>query len=282
MVNKSSKKRRLALRLAYDGGELCGWQRQPGKRTVQGLLEEALVTVGLPGRVQGAARTDAGVHALEMFVHLDTAAVVADFSAARRAVNEVLPADIRLWSIAPAPRKFNARWSSRGKIYTYILATPENLEAAAGDPFLATRAWCLPDPRSFPHLEGQTRHLDTKSMSLALKSLLGRRNFAGLATLRGARVRGGTIRRLGASRVLDMAYPGAAEGRLVCITVSGDAFLKHMVRNMTGLLVQVGYGEIEASEVAATVSGRDRHQGPRAPGRGLTLVRVRYPSLLRP
>jgi tRNA pseudouridine38-40 synthase len=286
---------RLALRLAYDGGAIEGWQRQPGHRTVQGLLESALKTAGIRGKLHGASRTDAGVHAFEQVAHLDVRGGASfapdlrahfeagDLPAIRRHLDAALPADVRLGAMVVAPPRFHARWSSRGKIYTYLLATPDDLEAASADPFLGARSWILPDPRAFPDRAGQPARLDVEAMARALKHLLGRRDFAGLATHRSAGpVPGGSVRKLGAGRIVEGSWPGAGGGRLVAITVAGDAFLKHMVRNLTGLLAQVGYGEIDPDAVATQVAERPRHRGPRAPGRGLTLMRVRYPVTVRP
>lgn len=278
------KKTRLAMRIAYDGDVIEGWQRQPGKRTVQGLLEEALRSLELRGKLQGASRTDAGVHALAQVAHLD---VPMDSGRAlreiQRRLNLALPEDVRLHSLVPAPRRFNARWSSRGKVYNYLLATPDDMEAAAEDALLRLRAWILPDPRAFPDLAGRAARLDTNAMRTALESLLGTRDYRGLATTRDPRVsRKKTTRRLGAGRIVSSPYPGAAGGELHCITVAGDAFLKHMVRNLAGLLAQTGYGELHPHDVSGLVAGRRRHEGPRAPGRGLTLCRVRYPAHVTP
>lgn len=272
---------RIALRLAYDGTNLGGWQRQPGLRTGQGLLEAALEEIGVAARVQAAGRTDAGVHAEGQVVHLGLESAPDDL--ARRLVR-ALPPDLRLRDLAQAPPKFNARWSSRGKVYRYVLVTPDDLAATGGDRFLAERAWRLPDPRAFPELAaaGRPAHLDAAAMRRAMASLLGTRDLRGLATLRGPMPRRRGIRRMGAARLVEAPWPGAGGGRLVVLTVAGTAFLRHQVRNLVGLLAQVGYGEIDAGEVSALVAGRTRHHGPRAPGRGLTLVRVRYPAPLDP
>ena len=273
----------MALRIAYDGERLEGWQRQPGKRTVQGLLEEALAGSRLESKPQGASRTDAGVHALAQVAHLDAQVALESLHELRREIDSALPSDIRLHSLVRAPARFNARWSSRGKVYAYMIAAPSDLEAAKNDEFLQRRTWVLPDPRAFPEIMNGHPHFDDEAVAIALQSLLGRRDFAGLATTRDPRMsRKKSTRRLGAGRVTSMPYAGRAGGRLLCITVAGDAFLKHMVRNLSGLLAEVGYGRIAPHDAAPIVASRRRHKGPRAPGRGLTLVRVRYPAPTTP
>lgn len=275
---------RIALKLAYDGARLQGWQRHPGMRTVQGLLEEALAAVGRPTGVHGASRTDAGVHAAGQVCHVDLDDP-GDPAALRRALDRALPEDVRVLSAAPAPARFHARWSARGKIYRYVLATPADRAAAGADPFLSGWAWALPDPRAFPALaerEGAS-HLDVEAMRRALASLLGTRDLRGLATWK--RPPGGrkkTTRRMGAARLDTAPWEGGGGGRLYVLTLSGDAFLKHQVRNLAGLLAQVGYGELAAEAVSEVVASRERHHGPRAPGRGLTLLRVRYPAPVDP
>ena len=271
------------MRIAYDGDTIEGWQRQPGKRTVQGLIEDALSSLDLPMGVHGSSRTDAGVHAVAQVAHFDHPGEPGDLDELRARLHRALPMDVRIASLTRAPPRFHARWSSRGKVYGYLLSTPADLGLAAEDPLLSRRSWILPDPRAFPESANQSAMLDEEAMARALRSLLGRRDFAGLATTRDPRKgRAKTTRKLGAARIVAADYPGPAGGRLVYLTVAGDAFLKHMVRNLTGLLAQVGYGEVDASEVSELVAERRRHRGPRAPGRGLTLLRVRYPRPLEP
>ena len=184
----------------------------------------------------------------------------------------------------PAPPRFHARWSSRGKVYRYLFALPVDLGAAAEDPFLRARAWVLPDPRGFPDAPqvSWAVSFDAEAVSVALGSLLGTRDYRGLSTNRGDLTADDGTRRLGAGVVRVAPYPGRAGGRLVAVTVSGTAFLRHQVRNLAGLLAQVGSGALEASAASGVVASRDRHHGPRGPGRGLTLVRVRYPAPVNP
>ncbi|MDF1565173.1 MAG: tRNA pseudouridine synthase A [Deltaproteobacteria bacterium] len=271
---------RYALRLAYDGGAFVGWQRHPGQRTVQGVVEEALAELGCPTTVQCASRTDAGVHALGQIAHFKAEEALPPDLAPRLAAR--LPADLRLHGLVEAPPRFHARFSARGKIYTYLVCLPAAPERIEADAFLRERVWTLPDPRSFPERPAGGG-LDLPAMQAAADALRGRRDLSGLATIRRpVHDRRKTRRKMGVLRWRSLPYPGEAGGVLHALTVSGDAFLKHQIRNLVGLLVEVGYGRIAPAEVAGLVASRRTHQGPRAPGRGLMLQRVRYPKGLDP
>ncbi len=257
-----------------------GWQRQPGKRTVQGVLEETLEALGHPSQVQCASRTDAGVHALGQIAHFKSPGPLPpDFALT---LSRALPLDLRLKGLVVAPHRFHARWSARGKIYTYLLCLPDDSAQAKDDPFLTTRCWTLPDPRSFPE-RPPGGALDVSAMQAAADALRGRRDLRGLGTMRRPmRDKRKSHRKMGLLQWRSLPYPGPAGGQLLALTVCGDAFLKHQIRNLVGMLTQVGHGQIAVSEVPALVASRKTHHGPRAPGRGLILQRVRYPLQLQP
>jgi len=277
---------RLALKIAYDGAQLAGWQRDPAQRTGQGLVEAALADCGLSGHLHGASRTDRGVHAWGQVAHLSLGRARLDTRGPallelRRRLNRALPDDLMVTALALAPPRFHAQWSARGKIYRYLISTPDNLEAARGDSFLAQRSWRLPDPRALPALWGELRgpaRLDEEAMQVAARGLQGRWSMAGLCS--GGKAAG--PRRMGWISVDGGDEPGPAGGRLIAITVAGEGFGRHQVRNLAGLLVQVGAGALRPEGLRALVEGRGRHQGPRAPGWGLSLWRVRYPRPLDP
>ena len=137
---------RYALRLAYDGGAFRGWQRQPGLPTVQGCLEEALRAAGMRAHLDAAARTDAGVHALDQVVSF-TARSALSPADLRVAVNAGTPPGLVCLEAATVPASFHARASAVSRTYVYLLGWP-------APPNLEGRAWSLPDPRAFPSLEG--------------------------------------------------------------------------------------------------------------------------------
>jgi tRNA pseudouridine38-40 synthase len=243
--------RTLRLTLAYDGTAYRGWQRQPGEPTIQGQLIDACARVlGEPVRVVGASRTDAGVHAFRQVASLRTGSALLE-PVVHRALNAVLPREIRILDVAPAPADFDARRSARGKRYAYLLD-----RSSVGDPFLLRYAWRPPG------------RLDVAAMGKALACLRGTHDFSAFCAAAGRdRTPTCTIR---SARLV-------ARGRRLGVCLSADSFLHHMVRNIVGSLVEVGRGARPPGWVAEVLDGRDRTRaGPTAPARGLTLIRVLY------
>ncbi len=240
------------LTLSYDGTEFHGWQTQPGFRTVQETLEQAIARVTqLPRvRVNASGRTDTGVHAIAQVVnvHLDT---TLDASTLRRAINAHLPEDVLVRDCVPAAEGFDANRDAIGKHYRYILHD--------GDvPDLFQRRYCY-----------HTRwKLDAEVMAQAAGVLRGRHDFRCFETEwpnRASSVR--TITRLDVTREADR----------VLIDVEADGFLYNMVRAITGTLLNVGRGYWPASRVAEILASGQRAQaGPTVPPRGLFLMRVDY------
>jgi tRNA pseudouridine38-40 synthase len=240
--------------LAYDGTDFQGWQRQPRGRTVQAALEAALGTLagGVEVRAQGAGRTDAGVHALGQVASFELERGWEPW-ALRRALNGLLPADIRAIEIAAADPAFHARRSARGKLYRYVLDT--------GAVQLPTRR------RLVAHLPGP---LDPERVQAVAALYLGRRDFASLASS-GGDVRT-SVREVQRSEV-------RFEGETLCYEVEADGFLRKMVRSMVGGLIAAGGGQREPEALAEALASRDRRAWPPpAPACGLTLVRVDYPD----
>jgi tRNA pseudouridine38-40 synthase len=241
------------LVLEYDGTEFAGWQSQAqGERTVQGTLAAALAEIaGAPVRVTGAGRTDAGVHA-EGQVAAATFETRLDPATLQRAVNAHLPRDVAVVDCLPARDGFDPRREATGKLYRYAL-------------------WNAPSPsplrrRRFHHVPAA---LDVAAMKEGAAHLLGRHDFASFQAA-GSPVTE-TVRTL---HRLELAGSAGAE---LLLSFEGDGFLRHMVRNLVGTLLEIGLGRRPAGSLPALVLARDRTQaGPTAPARGLTLVRVDY------
>jgi tRNA pseudouridine38-40 synthase len=245
-----------ALSIAYDGTDYAGWQLQPDAPTIQGAVEKALARVhGVAPRriaIVGAGRTDAGVHALDQVASY---APPTERSPAtlRRALAALLPESIRVLRVARAPEGFHACRSATGKTYRYLIV---NRELAL--PFEARGAWHVRSP------------LDLLSMKEAARSLVGRHDFAAFATAGGQSAT--TVRHL---RRLEIESRG---GGLVRVEAEGDGFLYRMVRNVVGLLVQIGRGREPVDRARrALASGQRAEAGLSAPARGLCLAHVAYP-----
>ncbi|MCL4684954.1 tRNA pseudouridine(38-40) synthase TruA [Myxococcota bacterium] len=239
------------LVLEYDGTDFAGWQRQPGAvRTVQGVLERAFAQIsGDAVAAIGAGRTDAGVHAEAQLVSV-RATTRLDPATLQRALNALLPCDVAVRSVDPAPDCFHARRSARSKLYEYRLwAHPLR------SPLRERFACWVREP------------LDLAAAQEASSLLVGTHDFASFCGAGGsART---TIRTI--SRA---AWRGAAPG-LVSFEVEGPGFLRHMVRNLVGSLLEVARGRRPPGWIRELLAVRDRTRaGPTAPARGLTLVRV--------
>jgi tRNA pseudouridine38-40 synthase len=245
------------LTLAYDGTDFAGWQAQRagGARTVQGTLEEALARLTGGGRVAvaGAGRTDAGVHALGQVASfaLPTPWDPADLG---RALNAVLPDDVRVLEAAACPDEFHARRQATGKLYRYALDTG---------------AVQLPTRRRFAgHVPWA---LDERAMQAVAALFVGRHDFASLASSGGSVKT--TVRTVTRSEVRgdeDRAGTWIYE-------VEASGFLRKMVRSMMGAIVEAGRGSSTVESLAAALQARDRRAWPApAAARGLTLVRVSY------
>lgn len=253
------ERRRYALRLLYDGRAFRGFQRQPGLPTVQEAVEAGLARFGVKGPLQVAARTDAGVSALDQVVGFTTRADL-DLGALRRAVNQAAPEGLICLGAARAPASFHARASALGRRYVYLVGTPAP-EA------VAPWCWSLPDERAFPgHGE---RTLDPAAMQAALAFAVGEHDFAGFARPGDQR---GTVRTVTRAEVV------VADGQpLVAVVFEGRGFLRAMIRNLMGTAVAAGLGLTPPTALRDMLQARARYWGVRAPGWGLTLASVSYP-----
>jgi tRNA pseudouridine38-40 synthase len=242
----------VALVLEYDGSRYVGWQVQPNGPSVQAEVEQALSTLHHASRrVTAAGRTDAGVHALGQVASFPEAAPL-PLRAYVQGMNALLPKDVAVRAARLEADGFDARRSARGKRYRYVV---ENAPTRA--PLTRLRAW------------QQFHPLEVKAMRAAAAHLVGRRDFAAFqASDCGARHAVREVRRL---EVL-----GAAGGRIELV-VEATAFVKHMVRNIVGTLVEVGLRKREPGSLPELVASRDRTRaGPTAPPHGLYLEEVFY------
>lgn len=258
------ERRRYALRLLYDGRAFRGFQRQPGLPTVQEAVEAGLLRLGVKAQLEVAARTDAGVSALDQVVTFGARAAL-DLDALRMAINEAAPEGLLCLAAAQVPPSFHARASALGRRYVYLVGTPP-------PPELAPWAWTLPDERGFPGVGA--RPLDAGAMRAALAHAVGQHDFTAFARPGDQR---SMVRELTRADVLVSEV-----APLVAVVLEGRGFLRAMVRNLVGTAVAAGLGLTPTTELADLLAARGRYRGVRAPGWGLTLARVSYPPGMVP
>jgi tRNA pseudouridine38-40 synthase len=244
--------RHIRLVVEYDGTSLAGWQRQLNAPTVQQHLEEQLaVLLQHETRVAGASRTDSGVHARGQVASFHTERTI-PLHGVRRGLNSLLPDDISIVDAAEVPDDWHPRFSATGKHYRYTLLT-----RADRSPRLRTRAWHVSD------------RLDLAAMQDAAARLVGVRDFA---AFRAAGCSAKTTVRNIESITLNYASPDVLE-----LDIRGNAFLRQMVRIITGTLVDVGIGRLTPAQVTEILASLERvNAGRTAPPHGLELLEVRY------
>jgi tRNA pseudouridine38-40 synthase len=256
-LDSEDRMRNLKLILSYDGSEFAGWQVQPDAVTVQGTLASAIGRItGEKVLPQGSGRTDAGVHALAQVVTFVTESSVptANFV---KALNDILPASVRVLVAEEAAADFHARHSARGKTYRYRI-----YRAAICPPFLARYVWHYPYP------------LDEAAMITAAGVVEGEHDFTSFAAVDPERGREGApvsnVR-----RIFSSTWEGDADEFVY--TVKGSGFLHHMVRNLVGTFILVGKGTLQRKGVTRILEVRNRSAaGATAPASGLYLVNVEY------
>lgn len=244
--------RTFKLVLQYDGTDYVGWQRQTRGESIQGSVEAALARIeGRPVTVHGAGRTDAGVHACAQAasVRLDTAL---DAATLVRALNANLPPAIRITSVELAADAFHARFDARSKSYEYRIRNGPTVP-----PFERLYVWHVAQP------------LDLDAMQRAAAPLVGEHDFA---AFQGADSEVHTTVR----RVLGARWQRSGDG-LLAFQITGEGFLRHMVRRIVGTLVEIGAGRRPDDEIARLLEARAAQDAARtAPACGLFLVRVDY------
>jgi tRNA pseudouridine38-40 synthase len=247
--------RRIKIEVAYDGTDYHGWQVQPGLPTIQGVLEQVISEIeGKPVQVAGSGRTDAGVHAL---------AQVAAFSIENpipagnllRAANRLLPFDIRIVRVEEVDADFHPRFDAKAKTYEYRIFRGEICP-----PFERRYVYHHPYP------------LDIEKMIRLAPLLEGEHDFTAFAATDDRDELGGSkVRTVFCSRL-------ALENDRLVYRVRGSGFLKHMVRNVVGVLLEGGKGNVDEAGLLARLTSDDGIlPGPTAPSRGLFLISVEYP-----
>jgi tRNA pseudouridine38-40 synthase len=280
--------RNLKVILSYDGAEFSGWQVQPDAATVQGTLAWAIGRItGEKVLPQGSGRTDAGVHALAQVMTFVTESSVPTGNFVK-ALNDILPASVRVLEVVEAPPEFHARHSARAKTYRYRV-----YRESICPPFLARYVWHYP------------YRLDEEEMGRAADLVVGKRDFTSFAAVDperrigdapGLRPVTGSLR-LRSGQAETRSHTSGSEGGLAGVsnvreifsstwertgdelvyTVRGSGFLHHMVRNLVGTFILVGKGTLEAKDITRILEARSRSAaGATAPASGLYLVNVEY------
>jgi len=249
---KPGKLQRFKIIVGYDGSAYSGWQLQPGKRTIQGELEQALFKLSGQGvRVNSSGRTDRGVHARAQVAHFDLAA---DIKPEKLVVgiNRFMEDDIRVLKASRAKSDFNARMSATGKEYRYFI-------------------WN--EPIIPPHLRLYNTHiyrpLNLDLMQAAAAHLVGKHDFAAFSANPGHE-REGTVRTIYSLKV-------SRKGPQITVIALGDGFLFKMVRSLTGFLVRVGQDDLQVKDAVTILHSKTRTaRVPTADPHGLFLWRVFY------
>jgi tRNA pseudouridine38-40 synthase len=254
--------RNLRLILSYDGAEFAGWQVQPGRTTVQGALASAIGRLSgenvLP---QGSGRTDAGVHALAQVASFATTSSIPTGSW-RKALNDILPASIRVLEVTEAAPEFHARKSARAKTYRYRI-----YRGAVCPPFLARYVWHYPYP------------LEESAMIAAAGVVVGEHDFTSFAAVDPERVERmsaeDNTHTTNVRTIFSSSWTREAEELIY--TVRGSGFLHHMVRNLVGTFLLMGKGTVSLEDLHRILEARERTAaGPTAPASGLYLIDVEY------
>jgi tRNA pseudouridine38-40 synthase len=254
--------RNLKLILSYDGADFAGWQVQPGRTTVQGVLASAIGRLSAENVLpQGSGRTDAGVHALAQVASIRTASSIPAENWVR-ALNDILPASIRVLEVTEAAPEFHARRSARAKTYRYRI-----YRGAICPPFLARYVWHYPYP------------LEESAMIAAAGAVVGEHDFTSFAAVDPERVErmaaGENTHTTNIRTIFSSIW--TREGEELVYTVRGSGFLHHMVRNLVGTFMLMGKGTVTLEDLRRILEARERTAaGPTAPARGLYLVAVEY------
>ncbi len=237
------------LVLSYDGTDFCGWQRQPRERTVQGVLEDALAKLAQKKvTVYGAGRTDAGVHALAQVANFKVSLPLRN-EELFRALNALLPDDVRITSVRRAGPDFHARVMAKSKVYQYRIFNARNVS-----PFLQRYVLYWP------------WRLDLARMRQAAALFAREADFGAFSSNRLLH----PVRKVTRSTV-------RKTGDEIFYTIEAKGFLRYMVRTIVGTLIEIGRGKIPPEEIETIFrSGKRSLASPTAPAKGLCLVKVKY------
>jgi tRNA pseudouridine38-40 synthase len=244
--------RNIKLTIAYDGTAYHGWQIQENARTIQGVLQEKIgVITGERISLIGSGRTDAGVHALGQVANFMTGSRISG-DALKRGVNSLTPDDIAIERVEEVDHDFHARYSARSKLYEYRI-----LNSPVPSPIQRNFSWHV------------SQRLNRRTMQEAAGTLVGTHDFSSF--------RSAQSDNLNPIRTLMTLEIGKRKDRIFPIRIRSDGFLKHMVRNIVGTLVDVGRGRLSPEECEAIRDARDRTRaGMAAPPHGLFLMEVEY------
>ena len=251
--------RNLKLVLAYDGTDFSGWQVQPDAASIQSTLASAIGRItGEKVLPQGSGRTDAGVHALAQVATFATESVIPAANLVI-ALNDILPASVRVLEASEVPEGFHARKSAKGKTYRFRM-----YREAICPPFLARYVWHYPYP------------LDFAAMREAGPLIEGEHDFTSFAAVDPEKMDGDVVPRESNVRTV-FSSQWRQDGGEFIYEVRGNGFLHHMVRNLVGTFLLVGKGTIKPQDVIRILNARNRSAaGATAPACGLYLVGVEY------
>jgi tRNA pseudouridine38-40 synthase len=246
--------RNIKLVLEYNGSTFFGFQRQPGRPTIQEVLEKALS--GFFDRKMkisaASGRTDTGVHAKGQVVNFKTSSP-RELKQIQNGLNALLPPAVVVKEIQEVTPDFHARYSVRSKVYEYRI-----WNHSCRSPLIAGRAFHVPYP------------LNVTKMRRAAKTFLGRHDFRSFTSVSSMKKGSSCVRAIKCFQI-------KRQGNLILMRVEADGFLYHMIRNMVGTLLEIGRGKRRAEDIATILKARDRRlAGMTVPSEGLTLIKVTY------
>lgn len=252
--------RNIKLVIEYDGTNYAGWQRQKNThRTIQEAIEKTLrIILQEKVSVVASGRTDAGVHAIGQVANFKTLAKIPAQKLAK-ALNSLLPEDIKISNAQDAPLSFHARFSAKTKTYRYLISNQDN-------PAAIMRDYCY----------FVSYKLDLSKMRKAAKGFLGKHNFSAFCAS-GSSVKD-TIRTVSKISVTRISYPlSVIRYPLIVIDITADGFLYNMVRSIVGTLILIGRDKLEVDSIPRILrQGMRQLAGPTAPAKGLYLLKVTY------
>ncbi len=246
------REKNILLVLEYDGTEYLGWQVQVQRPTVQQVLQDILKKIlNEEVKIVGAGRTDSGVHAKGQVCNFKTTSGIS-VEALKKALNSLLPKDIFIKEVKDCPPDFHARYSAKSKLYEYRI-----LNSKERDVFLRRYVWHIPYP------------LNLREMARCLNILKGRHDFSSFRS-------SGSSQKNPVRNMLRSELIPSSNG-IIRMLFEADGFLRHMVRNIVGTVVDVGRGRLTYEDFLDIFHSKDRKKaGIKAPPQGLYLIEVRY------